>query len=1291
LPSTVKKTQSWNLAAITDDKGYHKRNIKQERDQKRDTKQAYLTWAVHPPAGAHLIRDKGNILRGCRVVNIKQMQEATSKESMIDIKWERCGKRESIARTRLIPYHQFMFPVIDTNHPEPTSQQQLAMDTQPPEAVLKISNVVYAQPGTYSVWEIPKVTCQGKSFDIAYLTAYHVTRPSAEVNDRLSRDKKLGRLARGSIIQDWLSLPSRRELMAKGQFVGKFRWRDPIEGEVCWVLRGRPSFQRPVEIEPTDYILPYQVHCAFGNQSAGIGSWCYTALAGRQGKVETICGDSGALVVGADGLVLGINIRANLFVMARVIELGIGPSSFNEAHMSHGQGAATNVLEQSLAELQTDKCQVNEYPWDWLNNESEQQNMPPESENIFSKVLNMKEVTTDPWETWPADEELKAAACAANFSVPASVEDIMDTKFTKDNIDIETVPDPPYRNTRDACGRKVGDILEGIWYPNVGGKPRPDLLYGLFLFDATVHGDFVKVLVLRFSGKRGTKIYMTGAAIWDAILLWCDIGLQDVRFACSIALGGMRKGDKVFHRAKSLYWIIPASALSSLNNFSLEKYWASGKTAPFELVTAKTDINVQFNLEAFTELTERYPQLDKQAVHWFRQGINMGTTAPRNSIFMPHHNSFMKQIDFCVGKVNQEREWGCFRPSFSPGPQQIPCMFEPYGGVNPGLKSERKVCDRSMHGAPDFEGVNPSVNAWENEKDRTVYHPPDLPTPLTHAANLGIIMTLQDQMANAKFKHNGGDSTFSETTGFSWGKEAFQIRILCTDAAHMYRQWKNAAQFEGTQQALVHPKGILSDGSGNFGDKLLSGHMQRLGSINLRIALAMVLELLDNWSVWIPGSHKRRQMAGAWDDHPIVLQWRTRRYQMALAEGLGTDEAKLEANPLTAKQYIDDAMQGFIELLVQAVLPTMFKFAKAIGYEISWHKTQLAAPGPRLWEMDRAGVWKEPKAEMCITLGKVFDLDNRVVKDKSSRLPQLRDIVMKCHDQSFAMARPLADFTLQERAIGQAQWVAYTEPAVRGLLQAPIRSLTVRTGLRPRTSDRRRPSGQAVLAPYPQTTHEAYLLILDIMMLNQGVTFNPCLRMPLPCNTLVLQHDAAGAVINEQGHRLPAAESYRGGATLIMDSTAATTEYGVNRWTDTDLELHSSALEMMQGNSGMEDAVRHSSKPNILEIFDSVPATAVCRILAARTEIMRGLAMQRSHIVNARPSNLRQKIFSLWRRRSTVGGQMADSGSKAEWAPLKKLLLDAGMPPLAARPRPLPTPVRSPFEEDWFTRGRDHK
>ena len=434
------------------------------------------------------------------------------------------------------------------------------------------------------------------------------------------------------MLQDWITCPVAAASLAKGQTTHECRRRDPIPGEPCWVLLGRSLQDRRGAINPADFLLPYQVQCIFGDAAAEIGHWCYHAVADAQGHItNTQQGDSGCPVLGGDGAFLGINTRAGIFLQSSCIALKEGATSWHEAHMSHGMGAAQPKLQQFLSDMEVrqgrQRLATNPYPEDLdVVYDTMQREMPTNAADKEINVLGMTEVTSNLFDVapkpngWPTQEEFDKAGCAANRRVPATVEDTLATMYSRDNEDIFTVKDLPYKPTQDACGRLIGDVIDGIWHPNVDGKPRTDLLYQTFDFDAELHGDFVKVLVLRHTAKRGSRIRLSGAAIWDAIILWCDITVEDIKAAASISLGGYRVGSHGTHRPLQVYFIIPAAAHSSPNMFSLTNYWNSEGMAPFDLITADREMHIQFNIEALNALAEQYPQQDQQALHWFAQG-----------------------------------------------------------------------------------------------------------------------------------------------------------------------------------------------------------------------------------------------------------------------------------------------------------------------------------------------------------------------------------------------------------------------------------------------------------------------------------------------------------------------------------------------------------------------------------------------------------------------------------------------------------------------------------------------
>jgi len=381
------------------------------------------------------------------------------------------------------------------------------------------------------------------------------------------------------------------------------------------------------------------------------------------------------------------------------------------------------------------------------------------------------------------------AACAANSAFPAELSEIIATAFSEDNMVPTTERDGPFHIIKDAHMNREGDVFMGCTLPNVNGKPRTDLLFSAFTFDAEIHGPFVIVLAIKFTGRKQRIVTLSPAQIWQGILLWCSIAVEDMSRCTSVALGGKRSTRNVLHRPRSVFWIIPAAAHASPNIISAVNFWKSGGTAPFELVHPGSQPAVHLKKEGlvFYDKIQRTP--DRQAFHWMCESVDKGTNVPRNSVFAPNHGGAYTHADFLATKVNSEAEHGVFRAIFALAVQFIPAIVEAHNVVVKDGESVRKVYDGSQHGVHEFEGAGVSSNQWENPHDLSRYKPPKLPTPLRHEQNIAIIMTLSDAMANVRIKSvpKLKRSLFSPVTGFSNSGDAYRICIFGEDIARCFK------------------------------------------------------------------------------------------------------------------------------------------------------------------------------------------------------------------------------------------------------------------------------------------------------------------------------------------------------------------------------------------------------------------------------------------------------------------------------------------------------------------------
>ena len=172
---TTSKKQSWSLP-LTQSRDIPSRQQQRHIAQRRliPTAAVYMDWKTAPPPAAKLVRDRRGFLRGCQVTNNLAFQKA-SRNSAVEVQWTRCGTNEVIASERLIEYHTFMFPTIDTDTKEPWSPQQTMRNTTPPPAVLEYSNATFIRPGTFTCWTLPPDLADTGPPMAFLVTPYHGT------------------------------------------------------------------------------------------------------------------------------------------------------------------------------------------------------------------------------------------------------------------------------------------------------------------------------------------------------------------------------------------------------------------------------------------------------------------------------------------------------------------------------------------------------------------------------------------------------------------------------------------------------------------------------------------------------------------------------------------------------------------------------------------------------------------------------------------------------------------------------------------------------------------------------------------------------------------------------------------------------------------------------------------------------------------------------------------------------------------------------------------------------------
>lgn len=1238
-------------------------------------------WRTSPPPHARLYLDKSRHWRGCVLTDPEQLR---TNASHVSIKFMRCGAVKSVpaASPRLRVYrtaiHSWLDKRIDDSEVVLTKKAQSSVavsESVVPPAIRGLSHVCRDDHGTFSAYKLEPpithtdmITGSISVFDCFFVTAYHVTEGNSYPGTSISADPELGRLAVMDRWQDTIICPS-NTLQCPHLSPAVFNVRAPVEGEIVFVQTRSSSMTRPPSGDTARWIR-YRVYWSLSDKQEGLDNyeWQYHPVDGT----ETVPGDSGSPVYAAsDSALVGIHTGQTLFVAAVALHPAIGTMSWAEAHDTFADSPVSD--QEAVVSTYARECMGRDtVPLQSCMTGTvlhRQRSQLAKLSAFDDHQSGIKERSTSPFAQWLSHHEFDESQAVTNRCVPATVEQIMDTMYVIDNEDTITVPEPPYAPRPAILPGFIGDVVNGFSTPNVKGEPRPDLIWADFSFTASLHGMYVKVLCMRYTGKMGHGVTLTGAQIWDAACLWIKIAAKDVAMLTGVEFpGGRRLSNSSMHRCRSLFFMVPEAAHRFGYICSLEEYWDSGGTAMITVVLGDTTPFIKFNHKAIDDLDAKYPTLDRQVIHWLKVGVNMDSRQPRHSVFCPNLKGFANNADSCAEKLAKERTFGHLSPC-ALGPRFAPQYSEPFGYVDKG--AGRVVTDRGLAGGQDYAGLPLDQNSWELVLNSPVFTEVRLPTVINHGVALGIIYTLQDAMANVNDGHLSQDPTsFSLITGFSMGKGAYTVQAGGTDLSRMFKQFSVQQQDQWAQGAVVSPAGMHTSRAALFGDKNISAKMQRCGSWKLRTARAMSVQRILQWASWTPNG--TRSIAGSWDFHPIVQAWRAHRWRAAQRQGLSGDEAIRATIPLDMRLYIDDDMLASADMFMSLVFAATQEVCEAVQLDMSLHKNQRTSGSRDIIRANADGVWLPPARGEYIGLGKEFNRARRCIRDTPKRVHQLRPIVEALCKQASRSTHRVVDTLLHQQALGIAEFVAQTEPAGGPLLQFMERAMHCQTRLSAGSSQG---AYRGHMSPFPIATEQAWEVFMDVMDANRGVTFVWDTSYPTRDNTILVVSDAAG--YSEQDPH-----SFRGGCSLVLDPNVRGTEWTVHQWSPTDVQRNSTQQESATTERVFHHKVTewNKSKPragqtlNIVEVMDSFSSVLAARRQRAKDKVLKAIVLNRSRTLAHYGFNVRSWI--IWCRRTL--NTETDDGSKGKIHLADAALRKYGLPPRRQAAMDLPPPSFTP-------------
>jgi hypothetical protein len=204
--------------------------------------------------------------------------------------------------------------------------------------------------------------------------------------------------------------------------------------------------------------------------------------------------------------------------------------------------------------------------------------------------------------------------------------------------------------------------------------------------------------------------------------------------------------------------------------------------------------------------------------------------------------------------------------------------------------------------------------------------------------------------------------------------------------------------------------------------------------------------------------------AYAWDSHPAVRRWRQRRYDLALSAGLSDSEAYWQSIPFVRQGYFDDWQFAIAACLLFLLVESLLELVNLVGVGLSYTKMILAFQNNSTQSVDITAACADSgrnpatvddlvfsaKPDNAVILGKGICFGSRLVSETAARVDSTIECIEKI-DGVLSDARSrtvrLTWLSSMRSIIGILMYIRITKPGLRGLLNAPMRSLKVNTRL----------------------------------------------------------------------------------------------------------------------------------------------------------------------------------------------------------------------------------------------------
>ena len=260
-------------------------------------------------------------------------------------------------------------------------------------------------------------------------------------------------------------------------------------------------------------------------------------------------------------------------------------------------------------------------------------------------------------------------------------------------------------------------------------------------------------------------------------------------------------------------------------------------------------------------------------------------------------------------------------------------------------------------------------------------------------------------------------------------------------------------------------------------------------------------------------SSEALRRAFAWDRHPKVRTWRQRRFDIARSAGLSKADSYWQSIPFCQQGYFDDGQFAIASCLLYLLIEAILELVNLVGVGLSYTKMVIAFPNDTVSKVDIAQHVNEHGGNPSVmtdlvlsveqgsgvVLGKEVKMSTRAVSETAK---WVRDTIAKIDeilDDVQQRRIRLTWISWMRSIIGLLMYIVITKPDLRGILNAPMRSLKVHTRLRKSKRDH--------LTPFSYVASASFETVKYSMSHLEGRPFASKVTLPVYADLIFIMND----------------------------------------------------------------------------------------------------------------------------------------------------------------------------------------